>query len=147
MASLYVDIGTYTGWAILSNNEIYSGVEKLSTNKKNKPGLKYLKFKNWLDKVYENYKIDKVFYEEVIGHKGVYAAHVYGGLVSHLMSWAEDKNIPYVGVHVAKIKKYATCKGNANKEEMIKYVNSKGFNVIDNNEADAISLMLYVNNR
>jgi Holliday junction resolvasome RuvABC endonuclease subunit len=147
MASLYVDIGIYTGWAILSDNEIYSGVEKLSKRAKDRPGLKYLKFKNWLDKIKESYKIDYVYYEEVIGHKGVYAAHVYGGLVSHLMSWAEENNIPYIGVHVAKIKKYATCKGNANKEEMIKYVNSKGFKVTDNNEADAISLMLYINNR
>ena len=59
-----------------------------------------------------------VFYEEVAAHKGVAAAHVYGGLVATLQSYCEKHDVPYQGVPVATIKRHATGKGNASKDQM-----------------------------
>ena len=50
---------------------------------------------------------------------GVDAAHVCGGLLATLSAWCEHHQIPYQGVPVGTIKKYATGKGHADKDEMI----------------------------
>lgn len=44
---------------------------------------------------------------------------------------------------VGAIKKHATGKGNANKEQMVEAVRALGFHPADDNEADAIALLLY----
>ena len=61
-----------------------------------------------------------VYFEEVRRHMGVDSAHVYGGLLATLTAWCEHHQIPYQGVPVGTIKKNATGKGNASKDEMIK---------------------------
>jgi hypothetical protein len=60
-----------------------------------------------------------VYFEEVRRHAGVDAAHAYGGFMAHLTAWCEHHQIPYQGVPVGTIKKHATGKGNANKDQMI----------------------------
>jgi Holliday junction resolvasome RuvABC endonuclease subunit len=51
--------------------------------------------------------------------------------------------VPYQGVPVGTIKKHATGKGNANKAAMIAATKAKGFNPADDNEADAIAILLW----
>ena len=82
------------------------------------------------------------WFEEVRAHKGVDAAHVYGGLMATLQAWSEDKGVPCAGVPVGVIKKFATGKGNANKEAMMAAMRELGFDVVDDNHADAIALWL-----
>jgi Holliday junction resolvasome RuvABC endonuclease subunit len=60
-----------------------------------------------------------------------------------LTAWAELRGIPYEGVPVGTIKKYATGKGNANKDAMIDAARSRGFSPADDNEADAIAILLW----
>ena len=52
-----------------------------------------------------------------------------------------DRNIPYQGVPVGTIKKHATGKGNAGKDDMIASVRLRGHTPADDNEADALSLI------
>lgn len=54
----------------------------------------------------------------------------------------ETVRIPCRGINVTSIKKFITGKGNANKEEMIKAMNEQGFKVEDDNEADALGVLL-----
>jgi Holliday junction resolvasome RuvABC endonuclease subunit len=50
----------------------------------------------------------------------------------------------YEGVSVGTIKRFIAGKGNASKEEVIDSVKNKGFSdIIDDNEADALALLLY----
>jgi hypothetical protein len=72
--------------------------------------------------------IDVVVFEDVKGHKGTHAAHLYGALLAVVQeecdSWGrgdqpDQKPIPYFGVAVAVVKKLATGKGNAGKEAVI----------------------------
>ena len=49
----------------------------------------------------------------------------------------------YQGVPVGTIKRHATGKGNAPKEAMIAAARAHGFSPADDNEADAIALLLW----
>ncbi len=106
--------------------------------------MRYLRFKRWLNELkLACSHINVVYFEEVRRHAGVDAAHIYGGLLGHLSSWCEHHNIPYVGVPVGTIKKYATGKGNASKDEMIASVCKRGHEPSDDNEADALAILYW----
>ena len=51
--------------------------------------------------------------------------------------------MPYQGVPVGTIKKHASGKGNAPKQAMIDAARQRGFNPADDNEADAIAILLW----
>ena len=104
----------------------------------------YLRFKRWLTEIKQSCDgIEAVYFEEVRRHAGVDAAHAYGGFMAHLTAWCEHHQIPYQGVPVGTIKKHATGKGNANKDQMISAVRLRGHKPADDNEADAIALLLW----
>ncbi len=71
------------------------------------------------------------------------AAHVYGGLLATLTAWCEEQSIPYQSVAVGTIKRFATGKGNADKQAMIAAIRERGFDPADDNEADAIAILLW----
>ena len=60
-----------------------------------------------------------------------------------LTAWAELRGVPYQGVPVGTIKRHATGKGNAPKEAMIAAARAKGFAPADDNEADAIAILMW----
>ena len=76
-------------------------------------------------------------------HVGVDAAHAYGGFLATLTAWCEHHPIPYQGVPVGTIKKYATGKGNAGKEDVIAAIRARGYVPVDDNEADALALLYW----
>lgn len=140
---LCLDLGTKTGWAAISRSGgIISGVKEFNTKRNEGGGMKFLKFRRWLDSIKDG--ITEVYWEEVRRHAGTQAAHCYGSFQGILMSWCEENRIPYESVPVGSIKKSATGKGNASKQEMILAIRSQGFDVIDDNHADAIALLQYV---
>ena len=51
--------------------------------------------------------------------------------------------MPYEGVPVGTIKRFATGKGNADKTAMTATMRARGFAPADDNEADAIALLLW----
>ena len=74
---------------------------------------------------------------------GTDAAHIYGGLLAVLTSWGEEAGIAYQGVPVGTIKRFIADKGNADKAAVIAAVRAKGFAPADDNEADAIAILLW----
>lgn len=139
---LALDLGTKTGWATKSENQITSGTESFKPQRFEGGGMRYLRFIKWLremDLLLEG--IDCVYFEEVRRHLGVDAAHTYGGLLSHLTAWCEEEKIPYLGIPVGTIKKHITSKGNAGKSEIMNEIKKLGFNPVDDNEADALALL------
>jgi len=60
-----------------------------------------------------------------------------------LTAWAELRGVPYAGVPVGTIKRHAAGKGNANKQAMIAAARARGFAPADDNEADAIAILLW----
>lgn len=141
---LALDLGTNTGWAVkLESGRIESGSISFATKRHEGGGMRFLKFKKWLDNEFYGC-VKEVHYEEVRNHAGTSAAHIYGGFVAQLTAWCEENLIPYSSVPVGTIKKAATGKGNATKEQIIEAVKRKGFNPADDNEADALALLAYV---
>ena len=59
------------------------------------------------------------------------------------MTWAEWRGVPYQGVPVGTIKKFWTGLDNANKQAMIDAARARGFSPTDDNEADAIAILLW----
>ena len=142
---LAIDLGTTTGWAHKSpDGLITSGTVSFRPSRYDGGGMRYLRFQNWLGEMDRLAgPIATIFYEEVRRHAGTDAAHVYGGLMATLTAWAELRGVPYQGVPVGTIKKSATGKGNANKQAMIDAARARGFFPKDDNEADAIAILLW----
>ena len=106
--------------------------------------MRYLRFRGWLEQLaHDAGPITAIHFEEVRRHVGTDAAHVYGGLLATLTSWAETAGVAYQGVPVGTIKRHATGKGNANKEAMMAAARARGFSPADDNEADAIAILLW----
>lgn len=144
-AILALDLGTITGWAMRGHDgQITSGTASFRPRRFDGGGMRYLRFVNWLTELDQLAgPIATIWFEEVRRHAGTDAAHVFGGLLATLTSWAELRGIPYGGVPVGTIKKFATGKGNANKAAMIDAARAKGFSPADDNEADAIAILLW----
>jgi Holliday junction resolvasome RuvABC endonuclease subunit len=105
--------------------------------------MRYLRFKQWLTELKNTMggEINAVYFEEVRRHASTDSAHVYGGLMATLTAWCEHHNIAYQGVPVGTIKKHATGKGNAGKDQIIEAMQLRGHPVTDDNEADALALL------
>lgn len=140
---LAIDLGTTTGWALRGRDQqIAHGFISLKPQRFEGGGMRYLRFKRWLSELRDMATdIHTVYFEEVRRHAGVDAAHVYGGLMATLTTWCEHHKVPYQGVPVGTIKKHATGKGNAGKDEVIAAMRAKGHPVTDDNEADALAIL------
>ena len=140
---LALDLGSSTGWAMRSREgAVTSGIQTFRPNRFEGGGMAFLRFNHWLSELNEAAgPIGAVFFEEVRAYRGTLAAHIYGGFLAHLEAWAEFRTVPYEGVPVATIKKFATGKGNAGKEEVIAAVRRIGHAPADDNEADALALL------
>lgn len=144
MRILALDLGTKTGWALGEPyKSLVSGTQKFDPGRFEGGGMRYLRFRTWLTELNRNSPPDSVYFEEVRRHLSTDSAHAYGGFMAHLTAWCEDYKIPYAGIPVGTIKKFACGKGNADKKMMIKAAKDLGFAPCDDNEADAIHILRY----
>ena len=144
-AVLALDLGTSTGWALQSpDGQITTGTVSLKHTRYDGGGMRYLRFRRWLEQLdIDAGPIEAIYFEEVRRHAGTDAAHVYGGLLGMLTAWCEETLVAYQGVPVGTIKRFITGKGNADKAAVIAAVQAKGFAPADDNEADAIAILLW----
>ncbi len=142
---LALDLGTTTGWALRGHDGlITTGTVCFRPGRFDGGGMRYLRFTNWLTEIDRlSGPVEAIWFEEVRRHAGTDAAHVYGGLMATLTAWAELRGVPYEGVPVGTIKRFATGKGNANKDAMIAAARARGFSPADDNEADAIAILMW----
>ena len=142
---LALDLGSTTGWAVRTARcRILHGTAEFWPSRYEGGGMRYLRFGKWLEQTLDvTGGIDAVYFEEVRRHAGTGAAHVHGGFLAALTSWCETKGIAYQGVPVGTIKRFATGKGNADKQAMIAAMRERGFEPGDDNEADAIAILLW----
>jgi len=140
---LALDLRTTTGWALRgSDGHITSGSESFRPQRFEGGGMRFLRFKRWLTEIKQSCdEIDCLHFEEVRRHVSTDAAHAYGGFLATLTAWCEHHQIPYQGVPVGTIKKHATGKGNASKDEMVATARARGHAPADDNEADALALL------
>jgi hypothetical protein len=144
-ALLALDLGTTTGWALRGHDGlIASGTVSFRPSRYDGGGMRYLRFTNWLSELDQlSGPIAAIWFEEVRRHVGTDAAHVYGGLMATLTAWAELRGVPYQGVPVGTWKRSVCGKGNIGKPAVIAAMRARGFNPTDDNEADALAILLW----
>lgn len=81
MKALALDLGTKTGWSLAQDDgAIISGVKEFKQDRWQGGGLRFLRFRSWLDELNGQVGgIDRLFYEQVRRHAGTDASHLYGG--------------------------------------------------------------------
>ena len=97
---LALDLGTTTGWALRTGDgAIASGTVSFRPSRYDGGGIRYLRFRGWLDQLATDVDgLSAVHFEEVRRHAGTDAAHIYGGLLATLTAWCEQHGIAYQGV-------------------------------------------------
>jgi Holliday junction resolvasome RuvABC endonuclease subunit len=142
---LALDLGATTGWAVRAiGGAITSGTAAFPFDRWQSGGMRFLRFKRWLTEIKNQVGVfDFVVYEQVRRHAGVDAAHAFGGWLAILTAWCDHHDIAYEGVPVGTIKRFIAGKGNADKEAVIAAVRARGFRLADDNEADAIAILLW----
>lgn len=134
---LSLDIATKTGW----KTETSSGVWNLKPNRGESEGMRVVRFKAKVRELIQLENIDLIAYERPAGmHKS--SIMVASEMVGVLKDLCIELNINLACYSATEIKKFATGKGNANKEAMIAAATKLGYNPQDDNEADAIHLYL-----
>jgi Holliday junction resolvasome RuvABC endonuclease subunit len=138
-----LDPGTKCGWAVYRDGMTYAGVWDLRPNRYEGGGMRFLRLCRFLEETTKAATLDLVAYEEVRRHKGTDAAHVYGGIVATIQQWAELRCTPYCAVPVAAVKRKATGKGNAGKDEMLAAAKVRwpDIEIPDDNCADALWIL------
>lgn len=144
-ATLALDIATTTGWALEgTDGYIASGTVSFKNSRYDGGGMRFLRFQRWLEQIDEDAgPIGAVYFEEIRRHVSNDSAQVHGGLLGVLSAWCEDRLVAYQGVPVGTIKRFATGKGNANKAAVIDAVRQRGYAPVDDNEADALAILLW----
>ena len=136
MKILALDIATKTGF----RTETSSGVWDFNKAKRGDSyGMRLIRFKSSLKEILNLEEIDIVVYERPAGQFKS-SIIVASEMIGVLIALCEEKGIQYTAYSATEIKKFATGKGNAKKQDMIDAAIAFGFNPHDDNEADAIHL-------
>lgn len=139
MNILALDLATKTGWCCGKP----SGVQTFDVKRGESPGMRFLRLTAWLEEMQKLSGPFDVISYEMAHHRGGAATQCCVGMTTHVLSFAAKHNIEVMPVHTATLKKWATGHGKASKEAMIEFARSKGYDPIDDNEADAIIIYCY----
>lgn len=132
---LALDIATKTGW----KTKTASGVWDLKPNRGESEGMRVVRFKSKVREMISLEAITLVSYERPAGlYKS--SLMVASEMIGVLKDLCIELGIELACYSATEIKKFATGKGNANKEAMIEKAIEMGYNPKDDNEADAIHL-------
>ena len=136
MKILALDIASKTGW----RTETSSGVWDFNKQKRGDSyGMRLIRFKSSVREIFDLEKIDIVVYERPAGMFKS-SIIVASEMIGVLIALCEERGIQYTAYSATEIKKFATGKGNAKKQDMIDSAIALGFTPSDDNEADAIHL-------
>ena len=143
MKILALDLGTHTGWAYTDGTALESGTQTLDLRRGESPGMRFLRFRRWLDDMLRGLRPALVAYEAP-HHRGGAATEVAVGFSTRVLEQCADLGIEHVSVHTATLKKHATGSGRAGKDDMIRAASERwGRTPATDDEADALCLLAY----
>lgn len=142
---LSLDISLRTGFAYGSDVSNITFGQRDFSGLGSDNAVKGRRFRHWLCEL-----MTEIEPSELVLERPVYFAGARMGATTllHGLAWeahraAELRGIPRREVAPITIKKFITGSGKAKKPEVIAAVKARGFNVLDDNQADAIALLLY----
>jgi Holliday junction resolvasome RuvABC endonuclease subunit len=118
------------------------GVWNLKPDRWTSLGARVLRLRDELARFVDQHGCELIVYEEVRGHRGTDAAHIYGAIVAAIQMECELKDIPYEAVHTAEWKRYATGKGNCNIEQYFAAARAKWGDMVSTDDEAAALWML-----
>lgn len=144
MKILALDLGTVrTGWA---HSDGGSGTQHFKSRRGDSPGMRWIEFKFWLNRVLDAVSTDVIAYEQA-HHRGGAATHAGHGLIACVEEVAAKRELELTPRHSASIKSHALPpdgkKRKRNKEAMVRAAAKKWPNVeIETDDhADALWLL------
>lgn len=143
MKILALDCATKTGWALANGGKIIeSGVQEFTVKRGESPGMRFLRFRKWVEELMQNFQPNVVVYEQA-HYRGGAATELCVGFVTRVQEVASAWGANYQGIHANTLKKTLTGHGKGDKEAVIRAVEARtGIKPIDDNHADAIALCL-----
>ncbi|MBJ7437023.1 MAG: crossover junction endodeoxyribonuclease RuvC [Acinetobacter sp.] len=144
MKILALDPATITGWAVYTGETppIVSGIINISLRKGESVGIKWLRFEKWLKITIQKYGITVVSAERVSG-RGPDAIVHHAKLLGVIEKVCVEQEIEHLQYSATEIKKFATGKGNADKQDMIRAARARyDWSGEDHNEADALHILM-----
>jgi len=143
MIILSLDLATSTGWACYEEGDITIGSASFALKRGDSPGMRFLRCRSWLREMLKLLgNIDLIVYEQP-HQRGGHPTQVAMGLVTEVLSFSARANIETTTVHSMSLKKWATGKGNAKKPRMIEEAKNRGYDVTNDDEADAVLMLEY----
>lgn len=137
MNILALDQATKTGWATNTS----SGVWNLKPNRGESEGMRVVRFKAKVKELIELENIGLIAYERPAG-RFKSSIMVSSEMVGVLKDLCIEKNVELACYSASEIKKFATGKGNANKDAMVKAAQEKfKIDIIDDNHADSLWIL------
>lgn len=136
---LSLDLAARTGWA---HSLGASGVQDFTPRRGDSPGMKWIEFRAWLNRVLDSAPADVIAYEQA-HHRGGAATHSAHALIGIVEAVAAERKIELTSRHTATIKKHALGKGKGDKDLMFQAARAKWTDrtLADHNEADALWLL------
>jgi Holliday junction resolvasome RuvABC endonuclease subunit len=147
---LGLDLGSNLGWADSIAGIIDSGSVAFvrrtgrKTISDDHEGIKFLEFHKWLKGYIRLQKPDLIAYEEPMGHwKNASAPQLILGFRGIILMNAAFSNIPVYPIPQTVLKKYATGKGNADKELVLECAKLRfpTHNIQSHDQADALFIL------
>jgi Holliday junction resolvasome RuvABC endonuclease subunit len=147
LSFLTLDLGTATGWAARDEKGfVFSGVQTFPLNRGESVGMRFLRFRGWLVKMFQDTKANVIAYEQAIPfHKSACSGELAHGFAAILQAECADRGLECLIVTPPELKKFATGKGNSKKDEMLAAarVVFPDITVLDDNHADALHLLRF----
>lgn len=134
---LALDIATKTGWATTHA----SGVVDFKPKRGESDGMRVVRFRSWLEEMLAANAYSVIAYERPAGRHAasIIVAAKLMGVVDEL---AHRHGLDVAIYSASEIKRHATGKGNAGKDEVYRAaVERWGTGIADDNEADALWLL------
>lgn len=142
MRILAIDPGSRCGWALydtVTKEFLVSGVWDLTPPRGCSPGVRYLKLRSRLVEVLDAFPGIGVVAVEAAHHRGGAATEYAVGVVTHCQAWAAEHGVEVLQIRSTTVKRVATGRGNASKDEMIDAAEAmwKGVKFHSDDEVDA----------
>lgn len=138
MTVLAFDLARRTGWA---SSDGRSGVHEIAPKGSCRSALLHGMLM-WTPRLIAQIRPRVIAYEQLF-LRGPNSRQLFG-YAGILEAVAEGMGVPVLDVHNSKIKGFIAGDGGASKEKVMAAVRQRGYEPADDNEADAIALMLYV---
>ena len=141
MNLLAIDPGIKTGWASFAQGHVESGVHEFALGRGDSPGMRFLRFRNWLADMLTMTGAQLVIYERP-HMRGGFATDLLVGFVTRIQEACAERGIECEAVHSATLKKNACGSGRADKSAMVKVAAVRfGKAITSDDEADALNLL------